>query len=119
MATPEQHLNVKADASVSAPGPQSAKKLLKEKLKGFPLLKRIRLKICSMMIMFVAKHGKELLLEYLMERASEISVKTTMVILDREGIAHCHLCPTRFQLRRVGNRYACLQHTQEVKAKVA
>jgi hypothetical protein len=93
--------------------------ILRKRLAEFGFLKRWRLRACSWMIVFVAKYGKELLIEYMMERASEISVKTTMVILDRERIAHCYLCPSRFQLRKVGNRYACLQHSQEVMAKVA
>jgi hypothetical protein len=72
------------------------------------------------MLKFIGMYGKELLVNFVMERASEVAVGVTMAILDREGIAHCYQCPQRFGLRKVGsNRYACLHHTQEVKAAIA
>lgn len=72
------------------------------------------------MLQFVAKYGRELLINFVMERASEMAVGVTMATMDREGLMHCHRCPQRFGLRKVGNnKYACLNHTQEVKAAIA
>lgn len=124
LATSVQPSTMRTEASVNAPvrpptPEQKTNKLLRERLKTMPFLKRIRLRVCAWMVIFVSKHGKEILIEYLMERASEISIKTTMAILDRERIAHCYVCPQRFQLRKVGRRYACSNHSEEVRAKFA
>lgn len=79
-----------------------------------PVLMGWRLKLCAWMIRFVGKYAPEILIGYVMERASEVAVGVTMAILDQERIAHCYKCPSRFSLRKVGlNRYACLTHTQE------
>ena len=72
------------------------------------------------MLKFIAKKSPELLVNYVMEKASEMSVGITMSILDKERILHCYKCPQRFSLRKVGvNQYACLNHSQEVKADTA
>lgn len=72
------------------------------------------------MITFVAKQCPEIMHTYITEKASELSVRITMATLDKERIAHCYRCPQRFGIRKVGvGRYACLQHSEEDKAKSA
>jgi hypothetical protein len=73
----------------------------------------------AMALVRIGQRRPDLVSKYIMERATELSVAVTMKILDRERIAHCRLCPSRFSLRKVGNGYACPQHTQEVKAAAA
>jgi len=68
------------------------------------------------MINFVLKKCPELFNAYVLEMATELSIKLTMKILDRERIVHCFQCPQRFGLTKVGNHYYCLNHTQGVEA---
>lgn len=124
LTTTERPQDVDGAVKVGTPAPNQERiKIAEEKLNKrigeMTFVHRVRLRLCAWMIKFVAKHGRELLINYVMEKASEISVKTTMAILTREGIAHCYVCPSRFPLRRVGNRYACHQHLQEVQAHSA
>jgi hypothetical protein len=51
--------------------------------------------------------------EFLTDQAAGLAVGLTMQILDREGLAHCALCPSRFRLKKIGGRYACLTHSKE------
>ena len=71
------------------------------------------------MFKFIIKNSPELLTQYISKRANELALGITMTILDREGIAHCFRCPQRFALKKVGGRYACLKHSQEVGAVAA
>lgn len=74
---------------------------------------------CQKAIIFVGQRSPEELRGFVMERANEISCGIFIKMMDREGIAHCCLCPQRFGLKKVGRLYACLNHSEEVKAKAA
>lgn len=70
-------------------------------------------------IIFIGQRSPKELHDFIMERANDLSVAVVMTTLDREGIAHCALCPQRFGIKKVGRHYACLNHSEEVKAKAA
>lgn len=80
---------------------------------------------CRKAVTFVVKHRGQMLTDHVTRQAAAIGAVATMRILDREGIAHCHVCPGRFGLRKLkGGKggYACALHpeTKEVgSAKAA
>lgn len=55
----------------------------------------------------IGEKSPELLVNFITEKASEASIRMTMYILDREGIHHCKVCPSRFELRKLGPHYYC------------
>ena len=71
-------------------------------------------------IKFAGTFTPELLVGYVQDRANELALQITMSILDKERIAHCHLCPQRFGLRKQAGHWVCSIHqTQEARAAVA
>jgi hypothetical protein len=84
------------------------------------LKQRALTNISGHMIRFAARFAPQLLADYITNQAAGLSLSITMAILDQERISHCYRCPQRFGLRKVGkNQYACLNHSQEVKAQLA
>jgi hypothetical protein len=55
---------------------------------------------------------------FIQEHAGELALRGTLGFLEREGLVHCAKCPSRGQMRRVGNVYACPKHVDEVTAAV-
>jgi hypothetical protein len=70
-------------------------------------------------LVFVSHRNPAALKDFVEKRAHEMALGYAMATLDREGIAHCVLCPRRFSLKKVGGLYACLNHLEEVTAKLA
>lgn len=64
----------------------------------------------------IGEKSPELLVNFIMEKASEASVILTMQILDREGIAHCKHCVTRFPLRKYDRAWVCDPHFKKLSA---
>lgn len=66
--------------------------------------------LCIWAVRWATRRRPQLLMRYIMERASELGVAATMASLDRERIAHCYRCPARFGLKRMGSLWTCGQH---------
>jgi hypothetical protein len=64
-------------------------------------------------LLLVQRRAPAVLRDFIVDQASSLAVGLTMQILDREGIAHCAFCPSRFRLTKIGGRYACLTHSKE------
>jgi len=67
-------------------------------------------RVCSRMLIFVAQHRPQILMKYINGRAETIALQRTMTILDKEGMAHCAHCPTRFGLRKLNQKWLCSSH---------
>ena len=65
---------------------------------------------CAKSIKYIVKHNPDMLREYIIGHAKDLSKKLVMHTLDNERIMHCYECPSRFQLRRSGGLYLCQQH---------
>ena len=71
------------------------------------------------MLTYIVKHAPQILTSFVNERASEVSLQTTMAYLEREGYMHCDFCPTRFGLQKVGKFRVCTahkEHAEKIKA---
>src|SRR4051812_48938487 len=71
---------------------------------------------CRKAVAFVVKHRGTMLTDHVTRQAATIGAVAAMRTLDREGIAHCHVCPGRFGLRKLkGGKggYACALHPEK------
>lgn len=53
------------------------------------------------------------------EMAVNLSISGVQIILDREGIAHCAFCASRFSLQRIGKSLVCKSHVGQAREREA
>lgn len=81
------------------------------------MFKKIKKRLAVRLIPFVARNAPDAVNGMIQERAAEMAVKVAMAFLAREGFVTCSMCPSRWQLSKIGSVYACRDHAGAVREK--
>lgn len=82
---------------------------IQKKMKAFRMWRSVR------MLVYISRYCPEILTGFIAEKASDISLKTTMAYVEQQGFMHCSFCPTRFGLRHVGKFLVCGHHAAKAQ----